>query len=1091
MAASAARVPVPASRPAAKPKPAPPAASPTRASQSGTRPERLPIAEPAVRLAKKTSRTPGAIGGLPGGGEPMSPAVREAIEQSLNVDLKSVRVHTDSRAQSAAEGLSARAITYGPHIFLGRGESPTDIGLMAHETAHVVQQQGAPMVQGWLPGRTDSYEREAHQASSAVLGRQEFTVSERTGGPHVQRLGISDALDYFAGKANLIPGFRMLTVILGVNPINMSRVERNAANIIRALLDIIPGGALITQALDNHGVLDKVGKWVEQQIKTLGLVGSVLKDALTEFLGSLGWRDIFDLGGVWERAKRIFTEPIERIWNFAKGLVAGIIKFIKDAILRPLAKLAERTRGYDLLKAILGEDPVTGDPYPRTAETLIGGFMKLIGEEEVWNNIKKANAVARAWAWFQGGVKSLVGFVKQIPKLFIKAFQSLELADIVLLPRAFLKVASVFGGFIKEFISWAGNAVWTLLQIIFEVLMPGAIPYLKKAGAAFKTILRNPVGFVGNLVKAAKLGFQQFAAKIGMHLKNSLIQWITGALAGANIYIPQSLEIRELIKFVLSVLGLTWQNIRQKLVKVIGEPAVKALEIGFDIVVTLVREGPAAAWEKIKEQLSNLKEMVMEGIMSFVTERIVQAAVTKLLSMLSPAGAFIQAIIAIYNTVMFFIERLKQIIQVAMAFIDSISAIARGVIAAAANRVEQTLAGLLTLVISFLARLVGLGKVSDAVVKIINKLRAPIDKAIDKVIDWIVTMGKKFVGAVKKGVSAVTAWWKSRKDLTVEGEKHSLFFKGEDKTSNLHVASEEKSLGDFLDERQKTLNKAAKKDKKIQAAIDDIRALQKKIRGLIAQRKPPAPDKPDPVVDKKIASHFDSIASILPVIFKGSDWGTEDNPVLMTEYPKKALSLYRPLFLGPRITRALQQSILQAKMSGGSPGKAKAGWKPYDAEISPGKLDAWILLGGRIQRFEPFRQKAWPWKPPEADSATLGIADRFIVQTGSVFKYQPGEGTPGGALLNKSLKHFGYQSRIEGTDGDHVLETQLIGVTRANTIQNMWPLLQNQNRHGLHLKNTPVENVGDPSLKIKTLDDARKKKKQMWVMIKKTRDISS
>ena len=92
---------------------------------------------------------------------------------------------------------------------------------------------------------------------------------------------------------------------------------------------------------------------------------------------------------------------------------------------------------------------------------------------------------------------------------------------------------------------------------------------------------------------------------------------------------------------------------------------------------------------------------------------------------------------------MFFVERLRQIGQVVAAFIDSIAAIAAGTIGAAANRVEQTMAGLLTLVISFLARIAGLGKVSDAVVGVVKKIRAPIDKALDKVVEWIVTMAKK------------------------------------------------------------------------------------------------------------------------------------------------------------------------------------------------------------------------------------------------------------------------------------------------------------------------------------------------------------
>lgn len=111
--------------------------------------------------------------------------------------------------------------------------------------------------------------------------------------------------------------------------------------------------------------------------------------------------------------------------------------------------------------------------------------------------------------------------------------------------------------------------------------------------------------------------------------------------------------------------------------------------------------------------------------------------------MLSPAGAFIQAIIATYNTIMFFIERMRTIMQVAMSFIDSIAAIAAGRLAAAANRVEQTMAGLLTLVISFLARIAGLGRVSDAVTRVIDRVRQPINRALDRVVAWIVAQARR------------------------------------------------------------------------------------------------------------------------------------------------------------------------------------------------------------------------------------------------------------------------------------------------------------------------------------------------------------
>ena len=659
-----------------------------------------------------------------GSGSPLPLSVRRFMEPRFRADFSGVRVHTGDKSARLNRQLNARAFAVGNQVFFGRGhfqpETTAGKELIAHELTHTVQQGAAP--------------RQVQRSEDVAITQQ---APEQ-----VQRLGIGDALNHFANAANAIPGFRMFTIILGVNPINMSRVERSAANILRAMVEFIPGGALIVAALDNYGIFDRAGSWVEQQIRALGMTGSLIRDAINRFLDSLSWTDIFDLGGVWERAKAIFTEPIGRIIATAKSIGTGIINFVKDAVVRPLAGLAEGTRGYDLLKAVMGKDPITGDPFPRNADTLIGGFMKLIGQEEVWGNLKKANAVARAWAWFQGAMAALMGFVEAIPATFMSAVKSLEIADLVLLPRAFAKVAKVFGNFIGSFISWAGNAVWNLLEIVFDVVSPGAFGYIKKTGGALRSILRNPLPFVGNLVKAAKLGFSNFADRFGTHLKKGLIEWLTGSMPG--IYIPKSFSLAEIVKFVFSVLGISWANIRAKLVRVVGETAVKAMETGFDIVVTLVTQGPAAAWDKIKDQLGNLKDMVIGGITDFVVDAVTKKAVPKLLALFVPGAGFISAILTIYDTVMVFVNKISKIAQVVSGFINSIVAIASGAIGAAATRVENTLAGLLSLAISFLAGFAGLGNVSAKLMGIINtRVRAPIDKALDGIIAWIVAQAKK------------------------------------------------------------------------------------------------------------------------------------------------------------------------------------------------------------------------------------------------------------------------------------------------------------------------------------------------------------
>ena len=82
-----------------------------------------------------------------GPGHPLGPGVRRRLEQSMGRDFSGVRVHTDGSSHHAANALHARAFTHGNHIWLGKGESPNDLGLMAHESAHVVQQEGTDQVQ--------------------------------------------------------------------------------------------------------------------------------------------------------------------------------------------------------------------------------------------------------------------------------------------------------------------------------------------------------------------------------------------------------------------------------------------------------------------------------------------------------------------------------------------------------------------------------------------------------------------------------------------------------------------------------------------------------------------------------------------------------------------------------------------------------------------------------------------------------------------------------------------------------------------------------------------------------------------------------
>jgi hypothetical protein len=162
----------------------------------------------------------------------------------------------------------------------------------------------------------------------------------------------------------------------------------------------------------------------------------------------------------------------------------------------------------------------------------------------------------------------------------------------------------------------------------------------------------------------------------------------------------------------------------------------------------LITGGPAKLWELIKEDLSNLKEMVIDAIMSWVIETVIKQATVKLLSMFNPVGAIIQAILAIYHAIVFIIEKASQLVDFVNAVVDSIAAIVSGSLGRAGTAIEMALAKMIPLVIGFLAELLGLGGISRKIRDFIEKVRNAVDKAIDKGIAKVVGIVKKLIGKV-------------------------------------------------------------------------------------------------------------------------------------------------------------------------------------------------------------------------------------------------------------------------------------------------------------------------------------------------------
>lgn len=355
--------------------------------------------------------------------------------------------------------------------------------------------------------------------------------------------------------------------------------------------------------------------------------------------------------------------------------------------------------------------------------------------------------------------------------------------------------------------------------------------FINRAGETVTMIFNDPIGFFRNVANGVKKGVNKFQTNIKKHLIGGLLGWLTGALSEVEITLPEKFDIKGIFSLVMQILGLTYQNIRAKVVKKLGpkgETIISAMEQGFEFIKELVARGPIVLWEKVKDSLTNLKETVISGIRNWVITTVIKEGIIWILSLLNPASAIVKALKLLFDFVMFLVERGQQIVDFVKSVFNSVGELARGNLEKAAAAVENAMARSVPVIISLLASLLGLGGIGKTVKNIIMKIRKPIDKAMDKVIDWLVKKSKSLFGkgkaalqkgktAVKKAAEKLAGWLGLKKKFKAsDGSSHTISYKGKTKPK-IVVRSEETGLDEIIT----YMRAPSKLKKKSQKALKD------------------------------------------------------------------------------------------------------------------------------------------------------------------------------------------------------------------------------------------------------------------------------
>jgi Domain of unknown function (DUF4157) len=403
---------------------------------AGPVPVVAPMAAPSAAAGDPGPPGLEALLANPGPGAPLPPDVRAQIEPHLGFRLGDVLVHGDAVAQAAAAQLGARAFTSGGRIFLGAGESATDLPLMAHEATHVVQQQTVGVFR--LQRSSDSF-------------LPDFVMD-----------GVRDL-------ARSVPGYDMLTVVAGYDPIANRTVDRSPENLVRGVMGLVPFGNVVANKLLELGILQDAFRMVDAGLTAHNLTLERIQREIDQ-----AWDELSIDKGI-DGNVAVITRHVDGLYNdalaFVRGILDQIVQLIRDAAVGLAETYLVGTPVWELTKKVLHHDPLRGTPVAAPTVEILADFLSLIGKQQALAQMQERGTLQKTADWLDVQIPRFLSLISELFALFEAGWQAIQPANLANLADNLSKLARDAIGLVQRVGAFAGEVVATVLKLIKDALL--------------------------------------------------------------------------------------------------------------------------------------------------------------------------------------------------------------------------------------------------------------------------------------------------------------------------------------------------------------------------------------------------------------------------------------------------------------------------------------------------------------------------------------------------------------------------------------------------------------------------------------------
>ena len=379
-------------------------------------------------------------------GHPLNPDLRRRIEPHVGADLGAVRVR---REPDAARAIGARAFTSGNTIFLGRGESATDVELIAHETTHVVQQAAAP------------------EAVAPVMRQFDLGID----------IDLEDVvpqwvIDGVRERVRSIPGYTLLTQIAGQDLLTGRPVSFSRTELIEALLAWGPFAPAVGPVLQTIEVIDDLFTFISEGLTQNRLTLDRLSADVDEAWTRLSWREGID--GNLAIVRGYIDALLSDVGTFVEGIVDRVLEIVRAAVVMAAKPFLESERikpTWELAKKVLHYDPLLGERVDAPTEEILADFLRFIGQEQRLAQMQERGTLAATADWLDQQFATFESIIDELGTLFSDAWEAIQPENLPGLLDTLPQLADRAFGLIGRVGDFAQTVIGKVLELVKEALL--------------------------------------------------------------------------------------------------------------------------------------------------------------------------------------------------------------------------------------------------------------------------------------------------------------------------------------------------------------------------------------------------------------------------------------------------------------------------------------------------------------------------------------------------------------------------------------------------------------------------------------------